>query len=248
MKALITGASSGMGRDMAKYLASLGYDLVVVARRRELLEKLKEEVSTNVEVVELDVSKKENCYQLFESHKDVDIVINNAGFGLFGHFWDTDLEKELSMIDTNITAVHILTKLYVQEMVKRDSGRILNVASIAGFMVGPLMATYYATKNYVVALSRAINKELKKDKSNVKVSVLCPGPVNTEFNEVAKVKFSVKGLSSDYVAKYAIDKMLQNKEVIIPGKGIKLTKLGSKIAPDQVSIEVAYHMQKSKKK
>jgi len=246
MKALITGASSGIGRDMARYLSSLGYDLVIVARRTELLEELKSELNTNVEIETLDVSKKENCYALFEKHKDIDILINNAGFGLFGHFVDTDLDKELNMIDTNITAVHILTKLYVQEMVKRDSGHILNVASIAGFMVGPLMSTYYATKNYVVALSRALNKELKKKKSNVKVSVLCPGPVKTEFNNVAGVRFALKGLSSEYVAKYAIDKMLKNKEVILPGFTIKLSKFATKIAPDVLAIETAYHIQKSK--
>lgn len=248
MKALITGASSGIGRDMAKYLSSLGYDLIIVARRTELLEKLKAEVNTNVEVVTLDISKEENCHKLFEEHKDIDILINNAGFGLFGHFVDTELEKELNMIDTNIKAMHILTKLYVQEMVKRNSGKILNVASIAGFMTGPLMATYYATKNYVVSLSRAINKELRKKKSNVKISVLCPGPVKTEFNDVAGVRFAIKGLSSNYVAKYGIDKLLKNKEVILPGLSIKLAKLGNKIAPDPLAIEIAYHVQKSKNK
>lgn len=246
MKALITGASSGIGRDMAKYLSDLGYDLVIVARRKELLEELKKELKTNVEIVCLDVSKKENCYKLFEQHKDIDILINNAGFGLFGHFVDTDLEKELNMIDTNITAIHILTKLYLQEMNKNEKGHILNVASIAGFMVGPLMATYYATKNYVVSLTRGIRKELKKKKSKVKISVLCPGPVKTEFNKVAGVRFALKGLSSEYVAKYAIDKMLKGKEVILPGLTIKLSKFASKIMPDKVVIETAYHVQKSK--
>ncbi len=248
MKALITGASSGIGRDMARYLSTLGYDLVIVARRTELLEELKSELNTNVEIVTLDVSKKENCYQLFEQHKDIDILINNAGFGLFGHFIDTELEKELNMIDTNVTAVHILTKLYLQEMTKKDKGHILNVASIAGFMVGPLMATYYATKNYIVCLTRGINKELKKKKSNVKLSVLCPGPVKTEFNNVAGVRFALKGLSSEYVAKYAIDRMLKSKEVILPGLTIKLAKFASKIMPDPIVIESAYHVQKSKNK
>lgn len=246
MKALITGASSGIGRDIARYLSDLGYDLIIVARRVELLEKLKSELKTNVEIVCLDVSKEENCYKLFEEHKDIDVLVNNAGFGLFGHFSETDLNKEINMINTNIIAVHILTKLYVQEMIKKDKGHILNVASIAGFMVGPLMSTYYATKNYVISLSRAINKELKKQKSNVKISVLCPGPVKTEFNDVAGVKFSMKSLTSEYVAKYAVDKMLKNKEVIIPGIAIKLLKLGNKIAPDKVSIEIAYHAQESK--
>lgn len=248
MKALITGASSGIGRDIARYLSKLGYDLVIVARRKENLEILKKELNTNVEIVCLDVSKKENCIKLFEEHKDIDILVNNAGFGLFGHFDSTDLQKELSMIDTNIVAVHILTKLYVQEMGKRDSGYILNVASIAGFMAGPLMATYYATKNYVVSLSRAIRKELKKEKSNVKISVLCPGPVKTEFNDVAGVRFCIRGVTSEYVAKYAIDKMLKGKEIILPSFTIKCVKFLSKISPDNLVTEVSYHTQKSKDK
>ena len=248
MKALVTGASSGIGRDMAKVLSSKGYDLVVVARRVELLEELKSELSTNVEIVNLDISKRENCEKLFEEHKDIDLLINNAGFGLFGKFEQTDLDKEMDMIRTNIDAVHILTKLYVQEMKKRDSGKILNVASIAGFMVGPLMSGYYATKNYVVALSRAINKELKKEKANVSVSVLCPGPVRTNFNNVAGVKFSLNSLSSDYVAKYAIEQTLKGKEVIIPGFTIKTLNFLNKILPSKFMIEATYHTQKSKEK
>lgn len=248
MKALITGASSGIGRDIARYLSTLGYDLVIVARRKENLEILKKELNTNVEIVCLDVSEKENCIKLFEEHKDIDILVNNAGFGLFGHFDSTDLQKELSMIDTNIVAVHILTKLYVQEMEKRDSGYILNVASIVGFMSGPLMATYYATKNYVVSLSRAIRKELKKEKSNVKISVLCPGPVKTEFNDVAGVRFCIRGVTSKYVAKYAIDKMLKGKEIILPSFTIKCVKFLSKISPDNLVTEISYHTQKSKDK
>jgi hypothetical protein len=253
MKVLITGASSGIGRDMAKSFASKGFDVVLVARRIDRLEELKQEIiskypNAKAEIFGSDISKKENCYELFENYKDIDILVNNAGFGLFGHFDETDLDKELSMIDTNITAVHILTKLYLDEMKKKDSGKILNVASIAGFMVGPLMATYYATKNYVVALTRAIRKELKKEKSNVEVSVLCPGPVKTEFNNVAGVRFSLRGLSSEYVAKYAVKKLLTGKEVIIPGFSIKCIKLFSKIVPDKLLIEIAYHTQKSKNK
>ena len=162
MKALITGASSGIGRDMAKYLSKLGYDLVIVARNRDALENLKNELKTNVEVVAIDLSQNQNCYKLHEQIRDIDILINNAGFGEFGNFTETSLEKEISMIQTNITTLHILTKLYLKDMVEKDKGHILNVASIAGFMPGPLMATYYASKNYVVALTRAIRKELKK--------------------------------------------------------------------------------------
>ncbi|MBO5397653.1 MAG: SDR family NAD(P)-dependent oxidoreductase [Clostridia bacterium] len=248
MKALVTGASSGIGRDIARYLSTLGYDLVIVARRENLLEELKKDLKTKVEIEVVDVSQKENCVKLFEKHKDIDLLVNNAGFGLFGEFTDIDLDKEISLIDTNIKAIHVLTKLYIQEMKKRNSGNILNVASIAGFMTGPLMASYYASKNYVVELSSAINKELKKAKSNVRISILCPGPVDTNFNNVAGVKFSIKALSSEYVAKYAIDQTLKGKEIIIPGLGIKILYALNKISPRCISTEIAYHTQKSKKK
>lgn len=248
MKALITGASSGIGRDMARYLSNLGYDLVIVARRENLLEELKNELKTNVEIEVVDVSQKENCEGLYERHKDIDLLVNNAGFGVFGDFTETDLDKEISLIDTNIKAMHILTKLYVKNMKDRNSGKILNVASIAGFMTGPLMSAYYASKNYVVELSSAINKELKKDGSKVRISILCPGPVNTNFNNVAGVRFAVKALSSEYVAKYAIDKTLKGKEIIIPGVFIKILYGLNKLSPRAISTEVTYHSQKAKKK
>lgn len=248
MRVLITGASSGIGRDMARYLSKLGYELVLVSRNEEELNKLKGELKTKVEVIAMDLSIKENCYKLYEEAKDIDILINNAGFGVFGKFVETDLEKEVNLIQTNVTAVHILTKLYLKDMVKKDKGHILNVASIAGFMPGPLMAAYYASKNYVVTLTRSINKELKKSKSKVKLSLLCPGPVNTNFNNVANVKFKVKALSSQYVAKYAIDRMLKGKLIIIPGILIKIAKVMSKITPTAIVEEISYHMQVSKSK
>lgn len=248
MKALITGASSGIGRDMARHLSKMGYDLVIVARRKVLLEELKRDLQTDVKIECLDISIKENCLKLFEENKDIDLLVNNAGFGDFGKFDETDLEKEISMIETNIKSLHILTKLYLTEMKARNSGRILNVASIAGFMSGPLMATYYATKNYVVSLSKAVNKELKKDNSDVRVSVLCPGPVSTNFDNVANVKFSLKSLSSEYVAKYAIDRTLKNKQVIIPGKMMKIIYIANKLAPSCLSLEIAYYSQKRKQK
>lgn len=248
MKALITGASSGIGRDMAKYLSKLGYDLVIVARRENLLEEVKKDISTNCEIEVMDVSKVENCKILFEKYKDVDILINNAGFGMFGEFWTTNIEQSLNMIDTNIKALHVLTRLFLEEMQKRNRGKILNVGSIAGFMTGPLMAEYYASKNYVVELSSAINKELKKANSKVRISVLCPGPVQTNFNNVAKVQFSTRGLTSDYVAKYAIDKFLKGKEIIIPGILIKLVYAFNKILPRKIMSEFAYYTQRAKKK
>ena len=254
MIALVTGSSSGIGRDMARVLNDKGYDLIITARDKEKLEELKKELNSkndkNVEIIIKDLSKEEECISLYneikEKYKFVDVVINNAGFGLCGQFKDTSLEKELDMIDTNIKALHILTKLFLKDMVKEDKGRILNVSSIAGFMPGPLMATYYSTKNYVLRLTQSIKEELNKSKSNVKISVLCPGPVNTNFNNVADVRFALKGLSSEYVAKYAIDKMLKNKTIITVGWKIKVARFLTKISPDTIASKVCYHMQRRK--
>ena len=246
MRALITGASSGNGRDMARELSQKGYDLVLIARDLDKLNEVKAELKTNVEVVSMDISSVKNCEKLYEEHKDIDILINNAGFGDCGYFTETQLDKEIAMINTNLVAYHVLTKLYLKDMKEKNRGTILNVASIAGFMPGPLMATYYSTKNYVVRLSEALREELKKQKSKVQISILCPGPVNTNFNKVADVQFALKGLSSGYVAKYAIEKMLKGKFYIVPGWKIKLAKIGCKIAPTQLVAKISYNMQKRK--
>ena len=246
MKALITGASSGIGRDMARELSKKGYDLVLVARDLDKLNEVKQELETKIEIVCMDISNVDNCKKLYEQYKDIDILINNAGFGDCGYFSKTNLEKEISMINTNIVAYHVLTKLYLQTMKQKNSGKILNVASIAGFMPGPLMATYYATKNYVVRLSEAIREELNKQKSKVQISILCPGPVDTNFNKVADVEFALKGLSSEYVAQYGIKKFLKGKFYIIPGWKIKLAKIGCKIAPTNIVSKISYNMQKRK--
>ena len=246
MRALITGASSGIGRDIAINLSKKGYDLILVARDLEKLNEVKAKLHTNVEVVSMDVSKAENCKELHEKYQDIDILVNNAGFGDCGYFTKTSLDKELKMIDTNIVAYHVLTKLYLQDMKQRNSGKILNVASIAGFMPGPLMATYYSTKAYVVRLSEAIREELKKENSKVQISILCPGPVNTNFNKVADVQFALKGLSSEYVAKYTIDKLFKGKFYIVPGWKIKLARFGSKIAPNNLVAKICYNMQRRK--
>ncbi|MBE6824790.1 MAG: SDR family oxidoreductase [Ruminococcaceae bacterium] len=245
MRALITGASSGIGRDMARYLAQKGYDLVVVARRADRLQELKEELSgVDVKCITADLSKTDECKRVYEETKgvEIDMLINNAGFGLAGDFVDTDLDTELMMVDTNVKALHVLTKLYLKDFVKRDSGTILNVASIAGFMPGPLLATYYATKNYVLRLTQAIYKELKKKGSKVKVSALCPGPINTEFFDVANVKFLISGVSSPFVAKLAVDKALKGKLIILPGI-VKFVPFLLRLVPQKLVMSVLYKFQ-----
>lgn len=250
MKALITGASSGLGAEFAKILSDKGYDLILVARRKKKMETLAKQLKTNVKIIELDISSTYNCMKLYDEVKKekIDILINNAGFGLFGKFNDTKLDSELDMIDLNIKTVHTLTKLFLKDFKKRDSGYILNVASAAAFLPGPLMSTYYATKAYVLHLTLAINEELKKDSSNVYIGALCPGSVDTEFNKVAKVKFNLPSLNSNYVCEYAIKEMFKNKSIIIPGVKTKIGIYLSKILPTKLKLGVSYKIQESKDK
>lgn len=250
MKALVTGASSGIGLEMAKYLDSLGYEVILVARSKEKLESVAKTLKHKPKIIVMDLQQVEDIKSLYVLVKndDVDILVNNAGFGLCGKFTDTELAKELNMIDINIKAVHILTKLFLKDMKRKNKGYILNVASSAAFQSGPLMATYYSTKSYVYRLTEAINYELKKDKANVTVSCLCPGPVDTNFNNVADVKFSVKPLKADYVAKYAIDKMLKGKMLIIPGFKIKCAKFFGRFISDKTLMKITYKIQKKKLK
>ena len=245
MKVLITGASSGIGRDLAKVLSNKYDEMVLVGRDKDRLESLKQELNnTNIKIVSTDISNKDNCIKLYNENKNVDLLINNAGFGDCGIFDKTDLNKDLDMINTNIVGLHILTKLYLSDMKKKNSGHILNVASIAGFMPGPLMTTNYATKNYVVRLSEAIRVELKKEKSKVKISILTPGPVNTKFNQRANVKFSIKGMDSMSLANYTVKHL--NKFYITPGFGVKFTRIISHILPSNIMAKFCYSIQKRK--
>ena len=247
MKALITGASSGIGKDMAKYLSDKGYDLVLVAREIDSINK--NDFNTNVELESMDLSDIDNCNKLYEKYKNkIDILVNNAGFGLIGLFNKTDIKREFNMIDLNVKAYHILTKLFLDDFINKHSGYILNVASSAAFQPGPLMATYYATKSYVHSFTLAIYEELKKMNSNVHISCLCPGPVNTNFNNVANCEFTVKSLSSEYVAKYAVDKMFKNKLLIIPGLSMRIFYHFGKIAPIKLKLKIIYSIQHRKVK
>lgn len=181
-----------------------------------------------------------------EKYGVIDILVNDAGFGTCGKFTETNLDKELGMIDTNVVALHILTKLFLIDMVEKDKGHILNVASIAGFMPGPLMATYYSTKSYVVRLTQSIRQELFMQGSHVKISALCPGPVKTNFNKVADVKFNLAEADSKFVAKYAVKLMFKNRTLIFPSFFIWIGRILAKIFPDQVAAFFCYFAQKRK--
>lgn len=250
MIALVTGASSGIGFEMAKELSKRGYDIIAVAREKAKLEKLKKKIKTNIIYIVKDLSDENECVELYNEVKkyNVDILVNNAGFGDYGFFETTKIDNDMSMINVNIRAVHILTKLFLKDMKERNEGYILNMSSLASFTPGPLMAEYYATKAYVTKLTTSIAKEINTSKSNVHISVVCPGPVDTNFNNVAGVAFSVKPLTAEYVAKYALNKMFKNKLMIIPGFFNKLAAFFSRITPDFILSAVTYNIQKRKRR
>lgn len=249
MTALVTGASSGIGREIARKLASMGIRLVISGRNVEKLEELRDEIGSNrVKIIPADISQTSECVRLYKeaSAYNVNILVNNAGFGLFGRFETTELERELEMIDVNVKAVHALTKLFLNDFSSRNKGYILNVASAAGFMAGPLMSTYYATKNYVVKLTEAIHEELRVQGSNVYIGAFCPGPVMTPFNDVAGVDFGLRGITAREAADCAVKGMFERKQIIVPTLKMKIAVYGSRIVPDPLLARVTYNIQTKK--
>lgn len=247
MKALITGASSGIGLEMAKYLSSLGHEVILVAKDEKKLNDVKEAMPTDTKVYCYDLSVMDNCFLLYDKVKDekIDIVINNAGYGIFGDYEMDNIDREMNMIDLNVKCLHVLTKLFVNN---KNTKYIMNVASSAGLMRGgPLMSGYYATKSYVCSYSFALYEELRRRGVDKHISVLCPGPVNTNFNKVANVKFNIKSLEAPEVAKYAIDKMFKNKLLIIPGTTVRLGVFFSRFLPLKTLLKITYKIQDKKR-
>ncbi len=244
MVALITGASAGIGRDIARSLAMHGIDLIITARRRERLAELKEELTekygVRVKIITADLCSAEQCRELHRRVQkySIDIFINNAGMGVFGEFTKTDLDSELKMLDLNIRAFHILFKLFLQDFEKRGGGYILNTASSAGFFPGPMFSSYYASKAYVVRMTQAVYEELRHKKSGVFVSVLCPGPVATEFMDSAGVRFAMPPQPSETVAEYAVREMLAGRLMILPSAGAKAGATLGRFAPDKAAAYV----------
>lgn len=248
MKALITGASSGIGRELAILLAEDNYNIIAVGRDEERLNDLSEAARSSTQIIQADLSTREACFSLYQAVKDEDIqiVVNCAGFGVFGAFSETDLGRELSMLDVNIDSLHILTKLFLKDFLRRNYGYILNVASAAAFMPGPLFSSYYASKGYVLRLTEAIHEELRRQKSNVYIGALCPGPVDTRFDQVAGVNASLSGESAKAIAEYGLKKMYRRKTIIVPGILMKLARIASKILPDPLMARFAYLSQRRK--
>jgi uncharacterized protein len=225
---LITGASNGIGYELARLFAKKKYSLVLVSSDEEKLNKaaknIKDEFDTFVKVIVKDLRKINSAKEIYkELNKEtikINILVNNAGFGLFGKFDDTNLEKEIDMIQVNNISLTQLTKLFLKDMIERKDGKILNVASTAAFQPGPLMAVYYATKSYVLSFSEALAEELKG--TGVSVTTLCPGPTKTGFEkradlEDSKLFKSIKVMESKDVARIGYEGLMKNKRVVIPG-------------------------------
>ena len=213
--AVITGASSGIGAEFARQLSARGYNLLLVARRADRLEKLSDQLTTVCEIFTADLSKKSECLRLVKAleGRRVDLFINNAGFGDCGPFLQTELDKDLDMLSVP---------------------------------AGPYMATYYATKAYVVSLTSALAQELREARSPVYVGCLCPGPVNTEFNAVANVEFALRGITPEYCVRCALDGMARRKTVIVPNPVVAAGMTLGRFLPRPVYIKIAAHQQRKK--
>ena len=235
--ALVTGASSGIGLEIAKILASQNYDLIICARREKELQDLAEEITrqytVNCKVVVADLTTEKGVDLLIKDSVEVDILVNNAGFGILGDHFDMQLGRQLQMIELNIHALTRLSHVFGNLMVEKGRGRIMNVASIASYISGPSFAVYCATKAYVLSYSRALHKELKN--KQVSVTALCPGYVTTGFQEVAGMELSkIEKLTTvpvKKVAEIAVKAMHKGKREVMPGIVNKPLPLVTKITP-----------------
>ncbi|MBN2876735.1 MAG: SDR family oxidoreductase [Bacilli bacterium] len=247
MYVLITGASSGIGLELARLYSQNGYDLILVARSVEKLNDLKKELKTSsndIVVKAFDLSSPDQCNQLFDEVKslNISVFINNAGYGYLGHFSDTDINLERNMLDLNIIAVQILTKLFIQHY---EKGTVVNVSSMAAFLPTPTFATYAASKSYVHQLSRAVNYELKKKKKNIRVLTVTPGPVKTKFNERANANIN-RGMDVTKCAKIIFRGIQKQKELIVPGFSMKVLRIIVPLIPTKILLRFAYRIQNSK--
>jgi short-subunit dehydrogenase len=255
--ALVTGSSGGIGLEIAKELARKGFDIALVARRRDTLEaaagQLEGKFDIKAHVFAADLRRSDAPEQIFDFlHNEnipIEVLVNNAGFGVGGEFSETELTRELEMIQVNIGALTHLTKLFLPPMVRARTGRILNVASTAAFQPGPLMAVYYATKAYVLSFSQALAEELRN--TGVTVTALCPGPTQTDFAEAAQMTnsrlFTTFGIAdADDVARYGVRAMLRGKRLAIPGIRNKVLAQANRIAPRALSAKLARLAQESR--
>lgn len=244
---LITGASSGIGYELAKLYARSGQNLILIARNIDRLKKVESELSkynVEIKILSLDISKNYDIEKLFNyveiNNLNINTLINNAGIGTFGDFKEVEWEKEEALIDINIKSLTRLTKYFLPKIIGNKNGGILNVASTAAFCSGPRMATYYASKAYVLNLTEAIYEECKD--TGIKVSCLCPGPVKTGFQGKAGIKKSESAkkylMDAEEVAKITYKEFNKGKLIIIPGVKNKLLVLGNKLLPGSISRKI----------
>lgn len=233
---LITGASSGIGAELARLCARDGDELLIVARRRDRLQALKDELGERVHLAAADLTDPDAPAEIASACEaagfHVETLINNAGFGLIGRFAELPLDRQIEMVQVNVAALTHLTRLVLPGMIERRSGAIMNVASTAAFQAGPGMAVYFATKAFVLSLTEALHQELKE--SGIKVSALCPGPVATEFGEVAGAsdrKQPIGSADARSVADAGLRALRRNQAIFIPGLSNKFTAQSNRFMP-----------------
>lgn len=254
--AVVTGASTGIGRELARTCAQAGYDLVVVARKREPLDVFAAEVRSlfqrHVLVLPIDLARPEAPSQLYSElsaiQAEIEILINNAGFGLLGNFVDLEAQSQMEMVQLNVGALTHLCRLFAPSMIARGKGYILNVASTAAFQPGPLMAVYYATKAYVLSLSSALHNELEG--RGVAVTALCPGPTATEFGKrsgasVAALFTSSNVMTPQAVAEIGFRALMRRKAVVVAGRLNATMAFLTRFAPRQLAAAMARRMQET---
>jgi len=244
---LITGATTGIGYELAKLFAKDKFDIIIIARNEVKLKEtaavLQNEFNVKVKFISKDLSEKDSAKEIFNELKNEnispDVLVNNAGFGSHGAFSESDPENDIDMINLNITSLVILNRLFLTDMIKKNSGKIMNVASTAAFQPGPYMAVYYATKAFVLSFSEAVSEELSG--TNVTVSCLCPGPTETEFQYRAGIKetkmmnrrnFTV--MTAEEVAITGYKKIMKGKRIIIPGFTNKAGAFFVKLFPRKI--------------
>lgn len=245
----ITGASSGIGQEFARRYAKLGFRLILTARRGDRLAALAGELGVPCRVLPGDLAQESECARLCAALEDerIDIFINNAGFGLCGAFAETDPAQELELIRVNVEAMHLLCKFALRKMQAQGSGLILNVASSAGLMPGgPYMAAYYASKAYIVSLTRSIAEELREQRSPVQVCALCPGPVDTAFNDRAGVVFALRGISPQQCVDEAFLGMKRRRTIIVPSALMRACAAAQKLLPAPLVLPLVARQQKKK--
>ncbi|AKX34086.1 short-chain dehydrogenase/reductase SDR [Spiroplasma litorale] len=256
--AVVTGASKGLGYEYCKELLRLGYNLIGIARNTESLEILKKEYSNR------DIQRWDYDLSVFENNKkivdkcigyEIDIFINNAGYGVWGFFSESDIDREMNMIDLNIKSLHYLTKKMIQRFSEKNFGRVINVGSMASFTPAPVFASYYASKAYVFSLGVAVNTELKKMKSKVRVITVCPGPLKTDFwnrssnQKNAKYKSSIKVMKTSVYAKKSLKIAIKtkNKNYVVTGLSNKFIKKITKWVPMSWTLNSVYNYQRKRK-